>query len=185
MSKIIIGFTGPIASGKDASKKYLEEKYQGQSFRFSTVMRELLTRLSLEINRKNLSDISRCLRETFGEDLFAKTMAKDVMADPAEMIIVDGIRRLADIAYLKDVPGFHLISIEADIKIRYERLTKRGENADDSKKTFEGFLADHQLETELSIPAVMAEADFQINNNGSFADLYRQIDEIISTIKNN
>lgn len=183
MSKIIVGFTGPIASGKDASKKYLEEKYQGKSFRFSTVMREILSRLSLEINRRNLSDISRCLRETFGEDLFAKTMAKDVMADPTNVIIVDGIRRLADIAYLKDVPGFSLISIDADPKIRHARLINRGENADDSQKTFEQFLADHQLETELSIPAVMAEANFQINNDGDFDDLHRQIDEIINTIR--
>jgi dephospho-CoA kinase len=183
MTKIIVGFTGPIASGKDASKKYLEEKYRGKSFRFSTVMREILSRLSLEINRKNLSDVSRCLRETFGEDLFAKTMAKDVMADPANVIIVDGIRRLADIAYLKDVPGFNLISIDADPKIRHARLINRGENADDSRKTFEQFLADHQLETELSIPAVMAEANFKINNDGNFDDLHRQIDEIINTIK--
>lgn len=183
MSKIIVGFTGPIASGKDASKKYLEEKYQGKSFRFSTVMRDILSRLDLEINRVNLSNVSRCLRETFGEDLFAKTMARDVMADPTEVIIVDGIRRLADIAYLKNVPGFHLISIDADPKIRHTRLINRGENADDANKTFDQFLADHQLETELSIPAVMAEANFRINNDENFADLYEQIDKIISEIK--
>jgi len=183
MPKIIIGFTGPIASGKDASQKYLSEKYGAISFRFSTIIRDILQRLSLEINRLNLSRLSSVLRENFSEDLFAKVIAKDVISSPAELIIVDGIRRPADIQYLRDVDNFYLVSIDADPKIRYERLIKRKENIDDENKTYEQFLADHQLETELSIPLIMAQANYQINNNQSKEDLYRQLDKIISTIK--
>jgi len=182
MAKIILGFTGQIASGKDVSKKYLEEKYGAKSFRFSIIMRELLNRLGLEINRYNLVSLSLCLRQTFGEDLFAKTMAKDVAADPAEIIVVDGIRRLADIEYLKKVPGFHLISIDADPKIRYDRLIKRNENKGDSEKTYEKFLDDEKLETEASIPAVMAKAEIALNNDGTLENLYRQIDSLMASL---
>lgn len=184
MSKIILGFSGLMASGKDASKKYLETKYNAKSFRFSTVMRELLERLNLEINRPNLVSISYSLRQAFGEDLFSKVMAKDVNAAPEEIVVIDGIRRLTDIQYLKDLPGFHLISIEADPKIRYDRAVARNENVGDAEKTFEQFLLDHkQMETEASIPSVMEKAQIIINNNGTIEELYAQIDKIIAAIK--
>jgi dephospho-CoA kinase len=184
MSKIILGFTGLMASGKDVSKKYLEERYGAKSFKFSTVMRELLQRLGLEIKRSNLVSISYSLRQTFGEDLFSKVMAKDVNAAPEEIIVVDGIRRLTDIQYLKDLPGFYLISIEADPKIRYDRAVARNENVGDAEKTFEQFLLDHQqMETEASIPSVMEKAEITVNNNGTLDELYAQIDKIITAIK--
>lgn len=173
-----------MASGKDVSKIYLEEKYGAKSFRFSTVMREILNRLHLEISRPNLTKVSFCLRQTFGEDLFAKVIANDVASEEAPLIVVDGIRRLADIEYLKKIPGFHLISLEADPKIRYERAVKRNENVGDREKTFEQFLLDHQkLETEVTIPAVMAQAEFIIKNEGSLEDLYAQIEKIMATLK--
>lgn len=183
MPKIILGFTGPIASGKDVSQKYLSKKYGAVGFRFSTIMRDILQRLDLEINRLNLSRLSSVLRETFSEDLFAKVIANDVLNSPAELIIVDGIRRPADIQYLRDIPNFYLISIDADPQIRYERLIKRKENIGDENKTYDQFLADHLLESELSIPTIMAKANYQINNNQPLSDLYQQLDDIIVTIK--
>ena len=182
--KIIIGFTGLMASGKDAAKKYLEEKYGAKSFRFSTIMRDILNRINVEISRPNLSAVSLCLRQTFGEDLFAKVLASDAENSEAKIVVVDGVRRLADIIHLSKLSGFHLIAIEADPKIRHERLVKRGENIGESEKTYEQFLADHQTETELTIPEVMSKADFIISNDGDFASLYSQIDKIVGKIQN-
>jgi dephospho-CoA kinase len=182
--KIIIGFSGLMASGKDAAKKYLEEKHQAESFRFSSIMRDVLKRINVEMSRTNLSAVSLCLRQTFGEDLFAKVIANDAKNATAEIVVVDGVRRLADIAHLAKLDNFYLIAIEAKPEIRHERLVKRGENVGESEKTFEQFIADHQAETELTIPEVMSHADFVINNDGDFNDLYKQIEEILSEIKN-
>lgn len=181
--KIIIGFTGLMASGKDAAKKYLEEKYGAESFRFSSIMRDVLKRINVEMSRTNLSAVSLCLRQTFGEDLFAKVIASDAQNANSDIVAVDGVRRLADIAHLSKLDGFHLVAIEADPKIRHERLVKRGENVGESEKTYEQFIADHQAETELTIPEVMSKADLRINNNGNFEDLYKQIDELVARIK--
>lgn len=182
--KIIIGFTGLMASGKDAAKKYLEEKYGAESFRFSSIMRDVLKRINVEMSRTNLSAVSLCLRQTFGEDLFAKVIASDAQNATSDIVVVDGVRRLADIAHLSKLAGFHLVAIEADPKIRHERLVKRGENVGESEKTYEQFIADHQAETELTIPEVMSKADLVINNDGSFDDLYKQIDELVAKIRN-
>lgn len=184
MSKIILGFTGLIASGKDASKKYLEEKYGAPSFRFSTILRDVLNRFGAPVSRDNMITLSTWARATFGQDLLAKVIADDVKKSAEKMIIVDGIRRLPDIEYLSRLPGFYLISIDADPKIRYERAVKRNENPGDAEKTLADFMADHQRETEITIPEVMAVAQYKLDNNGTFAQLYTQIDKIIADIEN-
>lgn len=180
MPKIILGFVGPLSSGKEEAKKYLIDKYGAGSHRFSMVLRDILNRLYLPITRENMQDLSFDLRQRFGSDTLARVIAEEVKGDDHEIIVVDGVRRLDDIVKLKDVPGFFLVSIDATPQVRYERLVKRGENADDNKKTYEEFIADCQKEAELEIPTVMAQAKYQLDNNGTFADLYRQIDAIIA-----
>jgi len=179
MKKTIFGLVGELASGKDVTKKYLEDHYGASCHRFSTILRDVLRRLYLPIVRENLQDLSTVLRQRFGEDLLAKIIAEDVKNDLHEIIVVDGIRRDADIAYLKTLPGFTLLSLEAEAKTRYERLIKRQENADDASKTYEQFLADGKKEAELEIPSVMAKANYKLNNNSTLENLYQQIEEII------
>lgn len=179
MKKIIIGLVGEIASGKDATKKYLTDNYGASCHKFSTILRDVLGRLYLPITRENMQNISTVLRQTFGEDLLAKIIAEDVKNDSHEIIVVDGIRREDDMIYLKSLPGFILVSLKVEAKTRYERLVNRRENADDATKTYEQFLADSQKETELKIPRVMAIADYELDNNGDLKSLYGQIEKMV------
>lgn len=179
MAKIIIGLTGPIASGKGTIKKYIVEKYGAKDCRFSSVLRDILNRVDVPICRENLQKISTALRQTFGEDLLAKAITKDAQNLDTDVVVIDGVRRMTDIGHLIKLDHFVLVSIDAEPKIRYERLILRNENEDDKTKTFEGFLNDHKIETEMTIPEVMSHAKEVINNNGSVEDLYKQIDSII------
>ena len=183
MAKIIIGITGLLSSGKGTAAEYIVEKYNGKSFRFSTMLRDVLQRLYLEQSRDNLSHISTVLRQQFGQDLLAKVLAADAAQALDPIIVVEGIRRQEDIVHLQSLPGFTLIAIEADESVRFERLKQRGENSDDGSKTWEQFKRDHELETEVTIPGVMAQADVKINNNGNVDDLHRQIDTIINQLQ--
>ena len=180
MAKIIIGLSGEMASGKGTVAKYISEKYNASSYRFSTMLRDVLNRLYIEQTRENVSKISTILRQNFGEDLFAKVMAEDVKKNSSEVIAIDGIRRQADITHLKEIPEFKFIYIEADIKNRYERIAEREENVDDKGKTFEEFVEEHKLETELQIKDLKNSADIVINNDGTLEDLYQKIDEVIN-----
>jgi len=183
MSKIIFGFVGQIASGKDVSQKYIVEKYGASSHRFSTMLRDILNRLYIDITRENLQNLSFDLRQRFGSDTLARVIAEDVKNDTHDIVIVEGIRRMADIIKLKDFPNFYMISIDAQAEIRYNRLVKRNENVGDKNKTFAQFLTDGQAEAEKEIPAVMAAAQYRVNNDGTLDDLYQQLEKIISTIK--
>ena len=182
MSKIIIGLVGKMASGKDVCKKYLEEKHGASSHRFSSMLRDILERLYLPTTRENLQDLSLILRQRFGDDTLARVIAQDVSRDPSELVIVEGIRRLADMAELQKFPNFRLISIDADQQTRYRRIVKRNENVGDADKTFEEFAAEEQREAEKEIPLVMSRAHFTIDNNGTLADLYEQLKKIRSQI---
>ncbi len=177
--KIILGLTGEICAGKGIIVKYLTEKRGAASYRFSTMLRDLLNRLYLPISRENMQLISTAARQTFGEDIMAKVIAEDVKNEKNIIVIIDGVRRIADIKYLKEIPGFKLARITAEPEIRYNRLISRKENQGDENKTYEEFLADHKKEADAQVPVVMAQADLEINNNGSLEDLYKQVDQII------
>jgi dephospho-CoA kinase len=177
--KIVIALTGPIASGKDVTKKYIEEKYGAKSVKFSQILRDVLNRITVPLERENMQLLSTVLRQNFGEDVLARNIAEDAKKLDAQIVILDGVRRPADIEYAKQLAGFVLIKIDADPKIRFQRAVLRNENVGDSEKTFEQFLADHETEADKEVPIVMSQATFAFDNNGDFENLYRQIDEFM------
>lgn len=179
MAELILGLTGPIACGKGTVKKYIIEKYGAQDCRFSTILRDVLGRIDIPTSRDNLIKISTMLRQTFGEDLLARAIAKDASNLDSKIVVIDGIRRMTDIGHLINLKHFILVSVDAQPKIRHERLVIRGENEGDADKSFEDFLADHQRETEMTIPEVMSFAKEKINNDKDLNFLYEQVDEII------
>ena len=182
MSKIILGLVGSLASGKETTKNYLAEKYNAKDCRFSSILRDVLSRVAVPNSRENLQKVSTILRANFGENLLAKAIANDASKLDADVVVIDGVRRFTDIEHLKDLPDFILVKIDADPKIRYERMKLRNENEGDDKKTFEEFLKDHESEADKQIPEVMKSAKYSIDNSGSFEDLYKQIDEIVSKL---
>jgi len=179
MKKVIFGFTGLIACGKGTAAKYLEEKYNASTYRFSTMLRDVLDRFYLPHTRENMVSMSEYIRNKHGEDIMAKTMAKDVENDTNDVIIVEGIRRMADIEYLNTLPNFVLVKIEATPEKRYERIIQRGENSDDNTKTYEEFLKDHERPTEMTIPEVMGHATETVNNETDLQDFQGQLDHLV------
>ncbi|PIR75708.1 MAG: hypothetical protein CO030_02565 [Candidatus Magasanikbacteria bacterium CG_4_9_14_0_2_um_filter_42_11] len=178
-NKLILGITGNMAAGKTTITDYIKERYGGVSFRFSTMLRDVLSRIHVEETRDNLQQLSTFLRSTFGEDLMSKVIAEDVKEATDTIIIVEGVRRPSDVAYLKEIPGFHLIAVTADIRTRFDRITKRSENPDDQTKTFEVFEKEQTQEAEIKIDEISRDAEVVIDNNGSLEELYTQVDEFV------
>ena len=181
-NKLILGITGNMAAGKTTITDYIKEHYGGVSFRFSTMLRDVLSRIHVEETRDNLQQLSTFLRSTFGEDLMSKVIAEDVKRATDNIIIVEGIRRPSDVAYLKEIPGFHLIAITANLKTRYNRIIQRSENPDDQIKTFEMFEKEQSQEAEGKIEEISRDAEVIIDNNGNLDMLYTKIDDIMTTL---
>ena len=98
--KIVIGLVGKMSSGKGTVAEYLEKNYGAVTYRFSTILRDILNRVGQDITRHNMQTLSTVMRENFGEDLLAKVIAEDARKDNHQIVIVDGVRRMADIKYL-------------------------------------------------------------------------------------
>ncbi len=77
-NKIIIALVGSISSGKGTVADHIIKKYNASSYTFSTMLKDVLKRFYLEINRDNLVKLSEQIRGTFGEETMAMTMSKDV-----------------------------------------------------------------------------------------------------------
>lgn len=181
--KIIIGIAGEIASGKDTVSRYYQKKHGASMYRFSDVLRDILKRLHLEENRKNLAASSLMLRETFGEDIFARSIAEEIERDGNDFIVIDGVRRASDVKSIQGLLGFTMLYINADPKRRHERMNSRNQNSDDVTKTFEEFLRDSELESETEIRKLAEEADFTIDNNGSLDELYDHADAFLAKLR--
>lgn len=179
MAKLILGIAGEMGSGKEAVSTHLCEKYGASSRNFSQILKDILERLYLPIVRENFSPLSLALRQTFGEDILAKAMFQDAVNDKADIIVVQGIRRQEDMTFLKEFSNFKFLYIDADIKTRFERVKNRKEKENDALMTFEQFESSHQYETEKTIPPLRKDADYIIQNNGTYEQLYAQIDKVI------
>jgi len=179
MATKIIGFAGEMVSGKTAAAEYVIEKYGATSYRFSTILRDVAKRLHLEESRSNLATLSTTLRQQFGQDLLAKVVAEDVKKSDASIIVIDGVRRLEDIKYLAELPEFALLYIDASFDTRYERITKRRENADDATKTQDAFKEDNNAEAEKEIPELKNHARVSIDNEGTMQEFYEKLDTAV------
>lgn len=179
MKKLILGFTGEMASGKGTAAKYLVGRHKAPSYRFSTILRDVLKRLHVPEERETMQKLSTFLRKEFGEDLLAKVMFEDVKEQDVTLVVIDGVRRLEDVKYLRELPEFKLCYITAPMKTRHERLVVRGENADDATKTYEQFQKDHEAEPEREIVKLEAFAQEVIDNSGTLPDFYLQLDAIV------
>jgi dephospho-CoA kinase len=182
--KIILGLVGEIASGKDTVADYLKKKYKSETVSFSQPLRDMLSLVGLEQSRINLSNLGRILRKQFGQDILSRAMAVKVDLSKAPIITLPNVRLEEDIIWLKKLPGFYLVHIDTDVKVRFERLKKRkGQYVDDATKTWAQFQKDSRLYTERNIRSLFPKCKLKLNNNGSKQELYRQIDELAKKLK--
>lgn len=170
------------ASGKGTIADYLEKTYHAPKLRFSDALSIILQRLDVEKTRDNQIKLSEVLRETCGEDILSRAIQIGIEKHPSDLIVVDGVRREGDIATLKEVATFHLLGVDAEQRIRYERAKGRAEKSEEANQTFEAFQLLDQRSTEVTTRELMQRAEIIFNNNGSLEDLYRQVDQYINAI---
>jgi len=112
----------------------------------------------------------------FGEDILAKTIGKDCERATKDCMIVDGVRRMADIVTLQEMPNFHIVYITAPLEMRLAWAIAAAEKVGDASLTPEKFLEQNAAEPELEIPLVGSHAHLRIDNVGTKDDVFRRLD---------
>lgn len=173
---MVFGIAGEPGAGKDTVKEYLVHTYGSESFGFSLILKDILLRLSMELCRENYARLAEALRASFGEHILAKVLTGDIARLSNPLIVIDGIRKFGELEELRKLPNFHFIFMETDLRVRYERIKNRGTKADDSSKTFEEFVRDHEHAADRDVRNLKEYADIVIENNGTREDLFAQVD---------
>ena len=173
----IIGLTGTNSSGKGEAANFFRQS--GFSyFSLSDIIRDELSREQQEITRDNLIQKGNQLREKHGADILARRVMEKVEGNA----VIDSIRNLFEINYLRKQEGFILLAIDAPVEIRYTRAKKRGRN--ESATTLEEFIAKEeeemgQGEKGQQLEASMQAADYRVTNEGSLEDFYKKLERFL------
>ena len=177
--KIIIGLTGPMAGGKGIVAEYLKKKgfyYSSTSER----VREECRRRGREITRDSLQNTADELRRKFGPEVLAKRTWK--MVEKYPLAVIDSIRGIAEVDFLKTKPNFYLIGVTASKKSRYQRLVSRNRESDPI--TWREFLAADKKDFKSgqgkfgrNITACLRKTDLLLHNNQKVKDLEKKVEE--------
>ncbi len=182
VKKTVIGITGTHASGKDTVAEYFCQRYKMKDYSTSTEIGYELTERGMDHSRPNKVVVANELREKFG----AGELARRCLARATEeILVVSAIRNVGEITYLRENSNFFLISVDAPIELRYERVKKRERFGDG--KTFKEFKAGEDRErdagpTGQQLFPCMALADFSIVNDLDFGHLIRHIEMVVGIV---
>ncbi|MCA9365317.1 AAA family ATPase [Candidatus Kaiserbacteria bacterium] len=181
---MIIGIAGTLGSGKGTVVNYLKSK-GFTHYSSSDVLKKILKERNIVATRENLSKLANELIKDYegGVLHFSHQYAKDAKHDN---YILEALHRVSEGEYVRKIGGI-ILGIDADIKIRYERVIKRKDGKKDDV-TFSQFIADSEREEEgktgsgPNIRAVMEMADYTIFNDNNLEKLYEDVDKFLATI---
>jgi dephospho-CoA kinase len=185
--KIIIGITGTIGAGKGTIVDYLVKNkgFVHFSAREDVINKEIEKR-GLSITRDNMVLVANDLRKNFGPSYVAEELFK-MAQNTNKSCVLESIRTVGEIESLKKKGKFYLFAVDAERETRYKRIQIRN-NSQSDNVSYEKFAEQEEVEMKSDDPnkqnlsKCISLADYQLDNNGTFKDLYKQIDEIVEKL---
>ncbi len=177
----IIGITGTNASWKGTIVDYLVQHKQFVHYSVRSFLIQELEKRGLPVDRDQMRDLANELRANYGASYIIEQLYLQAK-EKGENAIIESIRAVGEVEKLKQYDDFLLLAVDADQQQRYQRILQRGSETD--HVSFEEFQIQESKEMANTDPAkqnissCMKMADIMIYNNGTFEDLYQQLDEL-------
>ena len=179
----VIGIVGPIGSGKDTVADYISEKYGYTIFSFRDVVKDATEKAGLEATRENMQKVARELRDTQGEDIFAKLVLEKLISSKCENAIVKELRTSGDVRTIWNhfKSEMKTIKVVAPTETRFERMKSRKRLGD--PETLDEFREQEKKEEELGYTKAFNFTDFLVFNTGTKEEFHAQVDKIMQSLK--
>jgi cytidylate kinase len=172
----LIGISGTNGSGKDSVAELLQREHEYLFVSGSDMLREEAKKRNLPVERTVLGSISAEWRRESGLGVLIDKAIDVYNAKGGDNkyngLVVASLRNPGEADRTHELGG-QVVWIDADPKIRYERIFSRQRTTEDSK-TYEQFLAEEQAEMKhsgdsatLSMQGVADKADIVLKNEGS------------------
>jgi cytidylate kinase len=176
----LFGIGGTNGAGKDSVGEMLAERHNFLFVSVSDLLRDEARKRGLPIEREVLRTISAEWRREFGLGVLvdrAVEQAKKSGKDYAGVVAIP-MRNVGEAQHIHDLSGT-LVWVDADPRIRYNRIASRQRSAED-KKTFEQFLAEETFESNqsgdsatLDLNGVKKISDIFISNDGDDIEAFK------------
>ncbi|HEU4914769.1 MAG TPA: AAA family ATPase [Candidatus Saccharimonadales bacterium] len=187
----IIGLSGTNGAGKDTVGEVLAERHNYLFVSVTELLRDEVRRRGLPVEREHLRTVSAEWRREHGLGVLVDRAVQAWKETGAtyQGVVVASLRNPYEADRIHELGGT-MIWVDADPKVRYERITSggRGRHEEDNK-TFEQFLAEEAAEMTppqgadaavLNMAAVRDRADILMENNGADLDVFKgQIEETL------
>lgn len=169
MSKdtLIVGLTGMPGAGKTTVANYLSQKGIPLLV-MGDVVREVAESDGLELTSDNLAKLMLRLRKRNGPEAVAHLIVNKIKLMKKEdkqlsVVIVDGIRSMAEVRLLRRIGSVKLLAIHGSTFTRYTHVRERGRS--DVPSNLGEFDKRDKIEMDVGISNAIALADETISNN--------------------
>ena len=182
----LIGVAGTAGVGKDTVAEMLSRMFGLRNLSSGDVVRAItrhVYHLSPDVNpvRDQLYDVANYLRNEIDPAIMVNICILEAKVRQLNGGIISGLRSMGEAEAIKKAGGI-IIGVDADPKIRYERMYARGRDAE-TQKTFEQFLSQDEFENRglsdtgpgRGIRTIIDNADIIIRNEGSIEELEAQL----------
>ncbi len=182
---IVIGITGTLGSGKGTIVKYLVRQKGFTHFSVREYLLKEIRKRNLPENRDSMVMVANELRKQnspsyITDELYEQSLEQNKNA------IIESIRTPGEAESLRTKGEFYLFAVDADPKIRYERIKLR--NSETDHIDYDTFIANEKREMTATDPnkqnlkKCREMADFIFLNNGSKDDLSQAVKQVIHKI---